>query len=144
MKANLIGKSEKNMSESVLVVTEKDYEQMQAAGINDESLLNPGTYKLRRRNRIATKEELHPSNTKVQITIKIDLDVLNYFKERASQSNAAPYQTQINNELRTIMENAENKLAPTVKPKKAKNFKDELLKDKEFIKAFAEKLKKVA
>jgi len=34
----------------------------------------------------------------------LDLDVLNYFKERAAAANAAPYQTQTNSELRRIME----------------------------------------
>jgi uncharacterized protein (DUF4415 family) len=34
----------------------------------------------------------------------IDLDILNYFKERASLPGAPPYQTQMNAELRKIME----------------------------------------
>jgi len=41
---------------------------------------------------------------KVRVTMYLDADVLEYFKERAAQPNAAPYQTQINGELRTVME----------------------------------------
>lgn len=42
---------------------------------------------------------------KVRITIFLDADVLDFFKMRALQPNAAPYQTQINHELRAVMEN---------------------------------------
>jgi uncharacterized protein (DUF4415 family) len=41
---------------------------------------------------------------KVRVTMYLDADVLEYFKGRAAQPNAAPYQTQINGELRTVME----------------------------------------
>lgn len=54
--------------------------------------------------RVAKPVEMHPSNTKVKVTIYLDLDVLNYFKACAAQPNAAPYQTQINSELRNILE----------------------------------------
>jgi uncharacterized protein (DUF4415 family) len=129
------------MSKGKLVVTKKDFEEMKAQGINDESLLTPGNYKLHRRTKIATREELQPANTKVQITIKIDLDVLNYFKKRASEPNSAPYQTQINNELRAIMENSEKTET------ESKNINDafqNLLSNKKFIKALAKEVKKVA
>jgi uncharacterized protein (DUF4415 family) len=49
------------------------------------------------------------ARTKIQISIKLDQDVLEYFKQRAAQPNAAPYQTQINNELRAIMERESNR-----------------------------------
>ena len=45
-----------------------------------------------------------PAQKKTRITICLDDDVLEYFKERARQTRAAPYQTQINNELRALME----------------------------------------
>lgn len=44
-----------------------------------------------------------PKKTKVRVTLYLDSDVLAYFKERAAESHAAPYQTQINNELRDVM-----------------------------------------
>lgn len=42
--------------------------------------------------------------SKVRITMYLDLDVYNYFQERAAMPHAAPYQTQINAELRQIMD----------------------------------------
>ena len=49
-------------------------------------------------------EAREPRNIKVRTNIHFDLDILNYFKERASLPGAPPYQTQINAELRKIME----------------------------------------
>jgi BrnA antitoxin of type II toxin-antitoxin system len=76
---------------------------------------------------------------KVQITIKIDADILEFFKKRASQANAAPYQTQINQELRLIMESGGK---AKVKSKKVKIDTKKLLADKKFIKALTEEIKK--
>lgn len=57
------------------------------------------------RKHIAKKGETSLSYCKVRITINIDADILDYFKNRAESPNSAPYQTQINAELRRIMEN---------------------------------------
>lgn len=89
-------------------------------------------------NKTMSEENKEAANAKVQITMKIDLDVLNYFKERASEPNSAPYQTQINNELRAIMESEKAK----GKNKKAKNEFESLLGNKKFIKALAKEVKK--
>ncbi|MBX7170517.1 MAG: BrnA antitoxin family protein [Pyrinomonadaceae bacterium] len=87
-----------------------------------------------------SNEENPASNQKTQITIKIDLDVLNYFKERASEPNAAPYQTQINNELRAVMErNGKGR----IKVKKEKDEFDDLLSNKKFLKSLAKEIKKL-
>lgn len=48
--------------------------------------------------------EVTLADCKVRVTIYLDADVLAYFKRRAAAPNAAPYQTQINNELRVVME----------------------------------------
>ncbi len=69
-------------------------------------------------------------NCKVKITMYIDADILEYFKNRAIQPNAAPYQTQINNELRKIMENGDASAGNVYN----------LLEDKSFLKALKEKL----
>ena len=61
--------------------------------------------------------------------LKLDLDVLNYFKERAAAANAAPYQTQINSELRRIMERNDNGVPYS-----------SLLDDDRFIAAIAERV----
>jgi BrnA antitoxin of type II toxin-antitoxin system len=90
-------------------------------------------------NKNMSEETKDNTHAKVQITMKIDLDVLNYFKERASEPNSAPYQTQINNELRAIMESEKVE----GKSKKAKNGFDELLSNKKFLKAVAKEVKKL-
>ena len=45
-----------------------------------------------------------PHNIKVRTNIHLDLDVINFFKQRAKAPGALPYQTQINAELRKLME----------------------------------------
>jgi uncharacterized protein (DUF4415 family) len=71
-----------------------------------------------------------PRKTKIRVTLYLDKDVLYYFKERAAQPNAAPYQSQINQELRTVMERDQ---APTVDYM-------QLIQNKKFIAAIAEKV----
>lgn len=73
-----------------------------------------------------------PRNTKIRVTIYLDSDLLHYFKERAAQPNAAPYQTQINQELRAIMER-DAPPAPVVDYM-------QLIQNKKFIAAIAEKV----
>ena len=71
----------------------------------------PPEYKLGSKARLVPKNERHTvsaealddRNTKVRITMYVDLDVLNYFKARAAEAYQ-PYQTQINAELRKVME----------------------------------------
>ncbi|MCA1622929.1 MAG: BrnA antitoxin family protein [Acidobacteria bacterium] len=75
----------------------------------------------------ATKLE----NCKVKISLYIDGDVLEYFRCRAEPPHAAPYQTQINNELRRIMENDSTDAASLEK---------DILNNEEFLRALKEKL----
>ena len=72
-----------------------------------------------------------PKKTKVRVTIYLDSDVLAYFKERATEPNAAPYQTQINSELRAVMER-NNKVGTMDYTR--------LLSDRGFIRAVAEEV----
>lgn len=122
------------MSEAILKVTQADYEEMKAKGIDDESLLKPGEYKLRRRTRIATREELHPSNTKVELLLKLDLDVLRHFQNRAENAEIETLQQLLNEKLRAVME----------EELKLEELENKLLKDKKFITALAEEVKKAA
>ncbi|GAC1396710.1 MAG: hypothetical protein NVSMB56_11650 [Pyrinomonadaceae bacterium] len=73
-----------------------------------------------------------PSVTKMRITLYLDADVLEYFKKRAAHPNAAPYQTQINAELRRVM--SENK-------NESVDEKMKLLADERFINALAERVR---
>src|SRR6266581_7065469 len=56
---------------------------------------------------LAKAGETQANNTKVRISILVDLDVLNFFKERATKPGALPYQTQMNIVLRREMEDNE-------------------------------------
>lgn len=73
-------------------------------------------------------------NCKVKVTAYIDADVLEYFKKRAEQANAAPYQTQINSELRKVMENGSVETATV---------EHDILNDKKFLKALKKKLQSI-
>ncbi len=77
-----------------------------------------------------------PTQNKTRITIYLDDDVLEYFKQRARQTNAAPYQTQINHELRAVMENRQAVEASTA-------VRTELLTDDGFIRAIASRLQEL-
>lgn len=74
----------------------------------------------------------------MRITLYLDSDVLAYFKERATAPNAAPYQTQINSELRTVMEREQAQEAA----QEAVPMFDymQLLENRRFIAALAEKV----
>ena len=55
-------------------------------------------------NKVVPPEALEPRNIKVHISIKLDADVLDYFKGRARRPGAPPYQTQINQTLRQAID----------------------------------------
>lgn len=74
--------------------------------------------------------EVKLSDCKVRVTMYVDGDVLEYFKRRAAQPQAAPYQTQINNELRAIMERDQGDPFSS------------LVNDERFISAVAERIHK--
>jgi uncharacterized protein (DUF4415 family) len=73
-------------------------------------------------------------NCKVKISMYLDADILQYFRQRAELPNAAPYQTQINNELRRIMENDLTDAA---------SIENDILNNEEFLRALREKLESV-
>ncbi len=76
------------------------------AGVPEEFLYRPDS------SVAVSKNERHDAkpgetdlrNVKVAIHIKLDADIVEFFKARASEPNAAPYQTQINNALRGVVE----------------------------------------
>ncbi len=73
-------------------------------------------------------------NCKIKISLYLDGDVLEYFKKRAEPPHAAPYQTQINNELRKTMETDSQEKA---------SVENGLLNNEEFLRALKEKLETV-
>ena len=112
------------------IVTEEEYAADLASGLTDDEVMKPGTYKARR----SPWAEKLKKTGKVKITIYLDGDVVEYFRDRAGQPNAAPYQTQINNELKRIMQNGSENAA---------SVEDEILNNKKFLKALKEKLEMV-
>jgi uncharacterized protein (DUF4415 family) len=72
----------------------------------------PREFKLTRKARVIPRNErrevspnaMEPRNTKVRVSIYLDLDVLDFFKTRANKPGAMPYQTQINAILRDIVQ----------------------------------------
>ena len=107
---------------------------MKANGIADESLLRPGKYKLRRRMKNASKDELRFANTKVEVALKLDLDVLKYLQRRVGESDLNALQEIVNKTIRSIMESEKDTIA----------LETRLLKDKKFIAALAKEVKKAA
>lgn len=81
-------------------------------------------------NKVVSVEALEPHNIKVHISIKLDADVLEYFKEQARRPGAAPYQTQINHVLRDAIGRDRDGV-----PGEA------LLQDDRFVEALAERVK---
>lgn len=104
--------------------TEKDAE------VTSERARAYGLKRIPRRHR--TKPgEVSLSECKVRVTMYVDGDVLEYFKRRAAAPHAAPYQTQINNELRAVMERDQGDPFSS------------LVNDERFINAIAERLDKL-
>lgn len=71
--------------------------------------------------------------------------MLAWFRQRAEEPNAAPYQTQINNELRALMEReAAGKMSARRGAKRAQAAVDytALLDDPQFIAAIAERVRR--
>ena len=90
----------------VLNVTEKDYEKEIASGMTREDAMRPGKHIFRRVDpkRVAKPEDLQSRNIKLIVTMRLDKDVVDFFKARAQDRGESGYQTQINAELRRVME----------------------------------------
>ena len=97
-------KVRKKSGEVTVEVTAKQYQALQAKGIDEDALLKPGKHTFVRGLFKRMHPDYDPRKAKVRISMYLDADVLAHFRARAAQRHAAPYQTQINNELRAIME----------------------------------------
>ena len=101
--------------------------------VSNRAVLDPKKFKrLSRGSFLAKPGETKSRNTKVRISILLDLDVLNFFKERASKTGALAYQTQINRILRAHMEGKESVEA------------NMLAQDDRFIRAVAKRVKQLS
>jgi uncharacterized protein (DUF4415 family) len=111
--------------------TEQDIQEMRERGVAKDELPHSGIHKFRRSRFIVKR-----SDQKIKISIYLDADVLDFFKEQAAKLNSAPYQTQINNELRNAMERERQTPDEVVTLT--------MLENPQFLSSLAEKLKKVA
>ena len=82
--------------------------------------------KVKRRGALPALEEHTSEQAKVRVTIALDRDVVEHYKQAAAKRGALPYQTQINQALRQTIEQSATEM-----------LKAELLKDKEFIRSVA-------
>lgn len=53
---------------------------------------------------------IQPDPQKVRITIRLDADIVNYFKEQVHKAGGGNYQTMINNALRAYLDKREESL----------------------------------
>jgi uncharacterized protein (DUF4415 family) len=127
----------KNKPQEIIVdVTEEEYAADLARGLQEDEVLHPGRHVFKRGGFLARHGlPAREAPAKVRISINLDVDVVDYFKERASRPHSAPYQTQINSVLREIMERDERGYATSLAPQA-----DELLADPQFIEAVAERV----
>jgi uncharacterized protein (DUF4415 family) len=130
-KKNLIQVISDKPREYVLEMTQEKVDEMKAKGIDTDTIPTVGKHTFRRRNRT-----INSSEAKIKMTMFIDFDVLQHFKKRAENATSAPYQTQINQELRAIME---RDLAE--EQNKLDEVEQRLLNNPSFIQAISEKLK---
>jgi uncharacterized protein (DUF4415 family) len=112
------------------VVTEEEHRAELAEGLTEDEVMKPGTYKV---HRSPWAEKLKNAK-KVKVSIYLDGEVVEYFRNRAERPNAAPYQTQINNELRKVMENGSRDETGVDR---------DILNDKKFLKALKKKLEAI-
>lgn len=116
---------------STYTVTEEKYRKGLERGWTDEEMPRPGTYTVRRARHITKK-----AVQKQKVTINLDADVLEFYKNRAAQKGTPPYQTQINNELRRAMENA-------AQTPESEYVTVSMLESPDFLAALALKIKKI-
>lgn len=127
--------------EIIVEVTEAEYRRELATGLREDEVLKPGRHKFKRGGFLARhgiKPDQATSQVKVRVSIDLDLDVLNYFKQRAASPDAAPYQIHINNTLREVMERELASGTTSFAPQT-----EALLADRRFIEAVAKQVNSV-
>jgi len=115
-------KSSKNKKKSIDDMSNKELDEY----FGKMKRLPHGTF-------LAKQGATEPKNIKVSVTVKLDLDVLNYFKALVANSTEDTIDNRVNEELRNIIELKQSKrLSTTARV---------LLNDKQFIAELKKKLK---
>ncbi len=111
--------------------TEADIQEMRDNEYSEEDLPSVGKHVFRRARHIVPRKE-----QKLKVTIMLDADILDFYKEQAAKQGNLPYQTQINRQLRKAMEKAQNPKSEVVTM--------EMLENPAFLSELASKLKEAA
>jgi uncharacterized protein (DUF4415 family) len=107
---------EDNGKDVVINVIQNDYENQINNGVPENETLSPGKHYAKRGGFFKRHPDLTAKDCKIKVTMYLDADILTYFKQRAENEHSAPYQTQINAELRKIMESEQsNEVTETAK-----------------------------
>ena len=103
--------------EIVIEVTEDDYRREVKSGVNESHALKPGRHVFRRGGFKARHPDFDAKNAavKVQVSIRLDLDIVERFKGRAKSTDAPKYETEINNALRSLIDSEKARL-PRLRP----------------------------
>jgi uncharacterized protein (DUF4415 family) len=125
--------SDEVLGEVFIDVTVEQYQAMQAKGIDEDALLEPGRHKFMRGLFKQRHPDYVPAQAQVRLSIQLDADVLSWLRARAT----VPYQAQINAELRALMERETARASSTAN---TSNYVA-LLNDANFIAAVAERVK---
>ncbi|MDM8550884.1 hypothetical protein QUF72_12425 [Desulfobacterales bacterium HSG2] len=99
---------ESNTEEIIVDVTEEEYKSDLARGLHEDEVMKAGRHKFRRGG-FLTRHGITSDPAKIRISVDIDLDILNYFKERASHADS--YKTEFNDILRELIETEKNVLS---------------------------------
>lgn len=110
--------------------TEKDIDEIRQKGVSGADLPKPGIHKFRRSRFVSKRSE-----QKIKVTMLLDADIIDFFKERAAKGKL-PYQTQINQELRSVVEK--------LKSPRSEAITLEMLENPRFLAELATKLKLAA
>ena len=95
------------------------------------------TLKVKRRGVLPALQAEESASNKLRITIALDKDVVNYFKAEATHPGAFPYQTQINQALRQLIDKWHGTSHDDIEELKTK-----LLHDPAFIRELAEEVER--
>ncbi len=101
---------ENDAEEIIVDVTEEEYKSDLAHGLHEDEVMRAGRHKFRRGG-FLSRHGTTSVPEKIRISVDIDLDILSYFKGRASDADS--YQAEFNDILRELIE-AEKNLSSSV------------------------------
>lgn len=94
--------------EVIIDVAEEEYRSDLARGLHEDEVMKAGRHKFRRGG-FLSRHGITSAPAKVRVSVDLDLDILSYFKERASHADL--YKTEFNDILRDLIETEKNLLS---------------------------------